>query len=60
MPRIISLCQQLQEKARVKKIELIKKYEKSFPAEVGEYVLNIVELTGDLFKPANPVIEIEE
>jgi len=60
IPHIIDLCQQLQEKARVKKIELIKKYEKRFPAAVGEYVLNTVELTGDLFKPANPVIEIKD
>jgi hypothetical protein len=60
MPRIISLCRELQEKARAKKNELIKLYEKSFPAEVGEYILNIEQPNGDIFKPANPVIEIKE
>ena len=57
MDRIISLCQLLQEKARGKKIELINQYKKSFPNEVGEYVLNIDQQGEEMFVPTKTIIE---
>jgi hypothetical protein len=59
LPHIISLCLELQEQVEIKKRELFKRYEKYVPAEVGEYILNIEDPSGDFFRPAKPVVETD-
>jgi len=57
VPHIINLCRHLQETIESRKLELFKKYEKYVPPDVGEYVLNIDDASGDFFKPAKAVVE---
>jgi hypothetical protein len=57
LPRVISLCLELQEQVETKKLELFKRYEKHVPAQVGEYILNIDEPGGEFFRPAKLVVE---
>jgi hypothetical protein len=59
LPHIISLCIELRELVEIKKLEIFKRYEKYVPAQVGEYILNIEDSSGDFFRPANPVVETE-
>jgi len=59
LPHIISLCLELQERVEIKKLELFKRYEKYVPAQIGEYILNIEDSSGDFFRPATPVIKTE-
>src|ERR1035441_3266898 len=57
LPHIISLCLELQEQVEIKKRELFRRYEKYVPAQVGEYILNMEDSSGDFFRPAKPVVE---
>jgi hypothetical protein len=57
MPHVITLCLHLLETVEIRKVKLCKQYERQMPIGVGEYVLNIDDPGGPLFKPAIAVIE---
>ncbi|MDD5140680.1 MAG: hypothetical protein PHY43_10530 [Verrucomicrobiales bacterium] len=57
LPHIVSLCLELQEQIESKKRELFRRYEKYVPVQVGEYILNIEDSSGDFFRPVKPIVE---
>jgi hypothetical protein len=57
LPCIIRLCLELLKQVKIKKRELFERYKKYVPAEIGEYILNIEDQSGDFFRPAKPVVE---
>ncbi len=58
MPHDITLCLYLLKTVEFRKVKLCKQYERHMPTGVGEYVLNVDDLGGPLFKPVIAVIEI--
>jgi len=56
MPSVIDLCATLQEKASYHVVKLFNRYSGQFPAQVGEYAINVYDQARDFFLHEKPVL----
>jgi hypothetical protein len=60
MPHVIELCQLLGKTASDHVDELLAKHAKNIPNKIGEYMLNVQDISADMWLPQKPMVLMRE